>query len=103
MKKGNSSPKPAINPQKPINNFAKPAPSANKPATISKPKMGLGFGFGDAMFAMKNLSADYEKVESLTSQPVPVQGNKNPQSSFKPLPPQKLTSQPKIVSFNQGS
>lgn len=69
--------------------------------------MGLGFGFGDAMFAMKNLTADYEQAGSIPSQPVQMQISKNPQSSFKPAPtikpPLTAPSQPKITSFNKGS
>ena len=107
MKKGNSNPKPAINPLKPINNPVKPASNPIKPVTSTKPKMGLGFGFGDAMFAMKNLTADYDQIGTLPSQPVPAQVNKNPQSSFKPAPSQKptnpVTTQPKMTSFNQAS
>lgn len=86
MKKGNSNPKPAVNPAKPTNNPVKPVINTNKPATTAKPKMGLGFGFGDAMFAMKNLTADYEQIGTIPSQPGPVQVSKNPQSTFKPVP-----------------
>lgn len=107
MKKGNSNPKPATNPQKPVNNPVKPSSNPIKPVTSTKPKMGLGFGFGDAMFAMKNLTADYEHIGSIPSQPVPSQVNKNPLSSLKPAPLLKPTNpvpaQQKTTLFNQAS
>lgn len=40
----------------------KPNPNLNnKPA--GKPKPSAGFGFGDAMFAVKNLTSDYSQFD----------------------------------------
>lgn len=74
----------------------------NQIQTPSKP--AVGFGFGDAMFAMKNLTSDYaqfndpQSYDSKPQQvPKPVQP-KNPVS--KPIN-SKPASMPKPVAFQQ--
>lgn len=78
-----------------------PPPKNNKPAA--------GFGFGDAMFAVKNLTSDYANFDDppsaeqkQTQPPKPIQVQKNPitkQSQPIKPPPKPVVMQQKQESM----
>lgn len=77
-----------------------------KPVNSNLPKPKPGFGFGDAMFAMKDLAADYNQIDAPIGEVKPAIVNKNPivnQPKKAVIPNKPLSNQPKVIPQNQTS